>query len=148
MVFIYSSNQEQLNDDLDDESNDDEFTSLLKISSKQVVFMRPMIFKRFLLVSKSGYDEFSNYELTIVDLSGKDLYRNDQSLVNCRVDACNCHLNRIAIASTDSNSGRHTLKMFDSSSLELVEAMVRQKIFHYNKHSNFTSSSYDYIDVY
>lgn len=82
--------------------------------SSQLKQTVPMLFKRFLNVKKKSYDEFTDYELSIMDINGKVLNENKENY-KCCINAFNTYLNYVLVSVSDCKTGRELLKMYNNS---------------------------------
>jgi hypothetical protein len=118
-------------------NNEDDSNPLF---SHQTLYLLPMLFKRLLVVNKLGYDEFSDYDVSVMDLNGRVIFSNKESTQSCKINACACYLNHILISLTDYKTGRETLKLYDSS-LKLINSIFIE----YKSNKLFLTDMFIYV---
>lgn len=93
---------------------------------RQTSYLVPMIYQRILNVSKTSYDQFSNYSICIYDLNGKILAKN-LDIFGAKVNAVGSYGNHILIALTDQKTKREMIKLYNSS-LNLISKVYIESI--------------------
>ena len=73
--------------------------------TRQADFLVPIICQKILSVSKTSYDEFSNYSLTISDLDQNYLASNDD-ILDAKVNAVSSYGDYILIGLTDNKTSK------------------------------------------
>jgi len=82
--------------------------------TRQADFLVPIICQKILSVSKTSYDEFSNYSLTISDLDQNNLASNDD-ILDAKINAVSSYGDYILIGLTDNKTSRNIIKLYNSS---------------------------------
>lgn len=83
--------------------------------TRQANFIVPMICQKVLSVSKTSYDEFSNFSITVSDLEQNCLASNEE-LLDAKVTAVNSYGDYILISVTDNKTSK---KKFQSEIQDL-----------------------------
>ena len=86
--------------------------------------MVPFICERLVLLTKTGYDDFSDNVLTMLDLNGKQMAQNTENNQS-RINALGSYSNYILLALTDKKSGRELIKIYNAS-LQLITSIVTE----------------------
>jgi hypothetical protein len=84
----------------------------------------PFICDRLVLVTKTGYDDFSDNVLTMLDLNGKQMAKNTENNQS-RINALGSYSNYVLLALTDQKSGRELIKIYNAS-LQLITSIVTE----------------------
>ncbi len=74
---------------------------------KQTSYLIPMIYQRLLKVIKASYDEFSNYEMSVRDLEGKEM-ATSLDILDARVNTVAAHANYVLVGLTDKKTSKKT----------------------------------------
>lgn len=72
---------------------------------RQTSYLVPMIYQRILNVSKTSYDEFSDYSLSVADLNLKELAKN-MEIHQSKVNAVGAYMNSILISLTEKKTSK------------------------------------------
>lgn len=86
------------------------------------IYIVPLLFKKFLSVSKNSYDEFSDIKLRVLDTNGAVIHENND-LVKSKIDAVQSFSDFVCISLTDYKTGRNLIKLYDSN-LCLVKTVI------------------------
>lgn len=93
-------------------------------STKNLTHVVPVVYERLVLVSKSSYDEYSDYLIQLSDLNGRLLEKNLDN-TKCRVNTVGSYSNFILVALTDQRTGRDIIKLYNSS-LKLITSIISE----------------------
>ncbi len=84
----------------------------------------PLVHERLILVSKSSYDDFSNIDISIIDMNGKLLAQNTDN-TQSKINAIGSYSNYLVISLTDLRTGRDIIKLYNSS-LQLITSIITE----------------------
>jgi hypothetical protein len=84
----------------------------------------PLVHERLILVSKSSYDDFSNIDISIIDMNGKLLAQNTDN-AQSKINAIGSYSNYLVVSLTDLMTGRDIIKLYNSS-LQLITSIITE----------------------
>jgi len=84
----------------------------------------PLVHERLILVSKSSYDDFSNIDISIIDMNGKLLAQNTDN-TQSKINAIGSYSNHLVVSLTDLRTGRDLIKLYNSS-LQLITSIITE----------------------
>lgn len=86
------------------------------------VLVLPLLFKKFLFISKKSFDEYSDVSIQVQDSFGKVLHENND-LIKVKVNCAQSFSNFLVISLTEYKTGRNVLKLYDLD-LSLIKSSV------------------------
>ncbi|CAF0995261.1 unnamed protein product [Brachionus calyciflorus] len=93
-----------------------------------LIYVRPMGFKKILYVSKNDYDEYTDVSFQICDGNNSVLFEHTEW--KSRINYVQTNLKFICVSLTDYRTGRHILKVFNQK-LKLIKSIVLESQSNY-----------------